>query len=213
MGQRSQIYIHFNVGDNEGMVARYFQWNYGERMISRARSIMELLKDQYLEYKHTFGSEEYILKLNRFCDVNFDMRDMAVSTDILEECRNFHGNFDADSVFGQDNNDGQLLIDVTDDGIKYCFIDYFTNPEPMNAEQYMKWNTESEVRPDWHEPDKYTDNETIDYTERNIAFIDTVAELMTEQEVREFLDRDYNLLLGEHNNSKEKEGYTEYEAE
>lgn len=47
MGQRSQIYIHFNVGDNEGMVARYFQWNYGERMISRARSIMEFLDRDY----------------------------------------------------------------------------------------------------------------------------------------------------------------------
>lgn len=205
MGQRSQIYIYFHVGNNEGMVARYFQWNYGERMVSRARSIMELLEDEYLKYPHTFESEDYILKLNRFCDVNFDMRDMVVSTDILEECKELHGNFDADSVFGQANNDGQLLIDITDDGIKYCFIDYFTEPEPMNAEQYMKWNTENETRPDWHKPCKHMNKETVDYTEKNIAFIDNVAELMTEREVREFLDCDYNLLLGEHGNKKEKE--------
>lgn len=48
-----------------------------------------------------------------------------------------------------------------------------------------------------HEPDKYMNKETIDYTEKNIAFIDSAAGLMTEQEVREFLDCDYSLLIGE----------------
>ena len=125
------------------------------------------------------------------------MRDMEISADILEVCRKLQKS-DKVSVFGQPNNDGQLLIDVTDNGIKYCFIEYYTEPKPMNAEQYMKWNTECEAFPDWHEPNKkYTSKETIDYTERNIAFIDSVAGLMTEQEVREFLDRDYSLLLGE----------------
>lgn len=188
MGQRSQIYIHFNVSRNEGMIARYFQWNHGRYMVSRARSVIELLK-KYLQYPQiSFSGKSDILKLSRFCDIDFDMRDIGISADILEVCRKLQ-KFDKDSVFGQPNNDGQLLIDVTDNGIRYCFIEYYTDPNPMNAEQYMKWNTECETYPDRHEPD--------DYTERNIAFIDTVAELMTEQEVREFLDRDYGLLLGE----------------
>lgn len=194
MGQRSQIYIHFHVGDDEGMTARYFQWNYGQHMISRARSVIEFL-EKCRKKPFRFRGVESMTILSRFCDIDFDMRDMDISVDILEYCKS-SGNFDAESVFGQPNNDGQLLIDVTDDGIRYCFIDYYTEPTPMNAEQYMKWNTECESYPDWHKPDEYTDRETIAYTERNIAFIDSVAVLMTEQEVREFLDRDYNLLLG-----------------
>lgn len=196
MGQRSQIYIHFNVRGSEGMIARYFQWNYGEHMVSRARSIIEFLESKCKRKPFMFQGAENITRLNRFCDIDFDMRNMDISVDILEYCKS-NGNFDAESIFGQPNNDGQLLIDVTDNGIKYCFIEYYTEPKPMNAEQYMKWNTECEAFPDWHEPDKYTSKETIDYTERNIAFIDSVAGLMTEQEVREFLDRDYSLLLGE----------------
>ncbi|MDE6833873.1 MAG: hypothetical protein K2J39_06495 [Ruminococcus sp.] len=188
MGQRSQIYIHFNVSGNEGMIARYFQWNYGKHMVSRARSIMEFLENQYKGNPFMFQGTENITRLNRFCDIDFDMRNMDISVDILEYCKS-NGIFDTESIFGQPNNDGQLLIDVTDNGIRYCFIEYYTDPNPMNAEQYMKWNTECETYPDRHEPD--------DYKERNIAFIDAVAELMTEQEVREFLDRDYSLLLGE----------------
>ena len=34
MGQRSQIYLRHN-GDL--VFANYYQWNYGERMVSRAR--------------------------------------------------------------------------------------------------------------------------------------------------------------------------------
>lgn len=36
MGQRSQIYVRYN---EKLLFARYFQWNYGTRMISRARSM------------------------------------------------------------------------------------------------------------------------------------------------------------------------------
>lgn len=41
MGQRSQIYVRYNKKDMNGvnckkLIANYYQWNYGERMISRA---------------------------------------------------------------------------------------------------------------------------------------------------------------------------------
>lgn len=44
MGQRSQIYIRFNdnrMESGKGLIALYYQWNYGERMVSRARQIIE----------------------------------------------------------------------------------------------------------------------------------------------------------------------------
>ena len=197
MGQRSQIYIYYNVYSinnehHEGFVARYFHWNYAERMVSRARSIIEKLKDEYLEHKYLFGTREGIKKLNRFGDINFDMRDMCFSVNILEESKVSCGDYDKEFVFGQPNNNGQLFIEVTNYGIKYCFIEHYTQTKPMNAEQYMKWEFSKE---DWDTPDEYTSEEAIAYTKRNIDFINSVAKLMTEDEVNEFINRDYETIL------------------
>ena len=41
MGMRSQIYVKYN---DRLIIANYYGWNYGERMISRARYGMEYLK-------------------------------------------------------------------------------------------------------------------------------------------------------------------------
>jgi len=42
MGQRSQIYVRYN---KKLVVTNYYQWNYGERMIRRARYGIEYIKD------------------------------------------------------------------------------------------------------------------------------------------------------------------------
>lgn len=34
MGQRSQIYIRYENGEKKGLIANYYSWNYGEKMIS-----------------------------------------------------------------------------------------------------------------------------------------------------------------------------------
>ena len=46
MGQRSQIFVRFEkeFGEKE-IVARYFNWNYGERMISRVYHTIAWIKD------------------------------------------------------------------------------------------------------------------------------------------------------------------------
>lgn len=93
MGQRSQIYIRYNVNyvygsatdhpktqNFKGLIARYFQWNYGERMISRARYIIEEIKDEFMEYKYCFNDNEKLEKLKRFCETNFDMKDIVFSS-------------------------------------------------------------------------------------------------------------------------------------
>lgn len=45
MGQRSQIFVRFEkeLGEKE-IVARYFNWNYGERMISRVYHTIAWIK-------------------------------------------------------------------------------------------------------------------------------------------------------------------------
>ena len=214
MGQRSQIYIRYNVNftcdiscsindskisvpkvyNYKGLIARYFGWNYGERMISRARYIIEEIQTEFMEYKWCFGDKEKLKKLKRFCETNFDMKDITFSSDILEEIKDYYDG-DLQYLFEQDNNDGQLFIDVTDNGIKYCFMSYYNEDEPMDGEHYMKWNCENEDHPDWHIPYEYMTKKTITYTEKNIKKINKMATLMTPEEIKSFVEDDYSYLL------------------
>ncbi|MFR2242517.1 MAG: hypothetical protein ACLS67_15260 [Anaerobutyricum soehngenii] len=48
MGQRSQIYVRFNKENGQsGLIANYYGWNFGERMISRARWGIECIKEHF----------------------------------------------------------------------------------------------------------------------------------------------------------------------
>lgn len=205
MGQRSQIYIRYNVNCNgfnyKGLIARYFGWNYGERMISRARYVIEEISEEFMKFKYYFRDEEKLEKLVRFCETNFDMKDIVRSLDIIEnvkesaECVGDIDYHDSGYIFDQDNNDGQLFIDVTDNGIKYCFMQFYDEGEPMDGEHYMKWNCEYIAHPDWHVPYEYMNEETIAYTEENIKAIDEMAVLMTPEEIKAFVTDDYSYLF------------------
>ena len=84
MGQRSQIYVRWNLANGKRMlVARYYQWNYGTRMISRARGIIEWLKEsgKYVGYSSSDNEE----KLRRIMDVNFDYKDVVLGHDIINQ--------------------------------------------------------------------------------------------------------------------------------
>lgn len=192
MGQRSQIYIRYNIGETKGLIARYYQWNYEERMISRARGIIEALKSNYWNF-----GEENIEKLCRICDVNFDMRDIMLSVDIIDEVTDFYDG-DYKNIFNQDNNDGQLLIDVTESGVKYCFIPRYDNIEALDGRHYLIWDTRhSYPHYRWTEedPPKKMDEATIRYTLNNVAYIDRNATLMTKEEAEEFVNADYSYLF------------------
>ena len=209
MGQRSQIYIRYNVNyvvgsktnnpsvsNFHGFIARYFQWNYGERMISRARGIIEAIHDEYMEYPFLWGEQRCVEKMRRMCDVNFDMRDIMISSDILAEVAEYCDG-DLSYIFNQDNNDGQLLIDVTDKMIKYCFIDGTGDTTPMDGDAYMKWQMNDEDNPDadWRVPTQYLKKSTINYTDKNIKKINRLARLMTIDEVRSFITADYSTYI------------------
>lgn len=190
MGQRSQIYIRYDVttksGDNyKGIIARYYGWNYGERMVSRARYILENIYHRYIPYQYTWNDKKELERLSRFCDINFDMKDIATSLNIIDEVNEYN---DLDYLFNQDNCDGQLLIDVKDNQLKYCFIDIF-DKIPMNAEEYMKKYIS------YLEDGK--DSKTIRYTRSNINKINKIAKLMTQEEVDEYLNADYSYILKE----------------
>ena len=193
MGQRSQIFIRYN---KKLIVANYYQWNYGERMISRARSIIEYLKEECLQYSEWYFKQEYnITKAQNYCDVNFDMKDMVLHSDIFKEFKEFgSSSFNKFAFKEQDNNDGKLLIDIDNNDISYCLLDY-RNETILNAEDYLKWDCADEdglhySKVNW---EKHYPAKCIDYTKENIKFINENAKLMTEDQVKDYLEYNYNI--------------------
>lgn len=192
MGQRSQIYIRIN---KKLVVANYYGWNYGERMISRAKGIIEWLQE-YIEKDclHFFTEENrlqsYKTQLRRICDINFDMRDYQVSCDIVKEWREqFAEQPFNKSVFNwQDNNDGQLFIDIQGKTVKYCFTKFTRYKQALDGNHYMAWDS----RRNWTIPTDYMMQEDIDLCKENIKYISEHAEVMTVAELKEFVTADYS---------------------
>ena len=150
-----------------------------------------------MEYDFMWGQNCYLEKLRRVCDVNFDMRDIVMSTDIIKEVAE-EWDCDCDYSFNQDNNDGQLLIDVTENGIKYCFIPFYNEIEVMNGRQYLVWDSRDSYDVyQWTETEvpKEIDEETKKYTLDNLDYITENAELMTKEEAEEFIETDYSYLF------------------
>lgn len=195
MGQRSQIYIRIN---KQLVVANYYGWNYGERMISRAKGIIEWLQE-YIDggYLGFFTEEnrlsKYKTQLRRICDINFDMRDYQVSCDIVKEWREqFAEQPFNKSVFDwQDNNDGQLFIDIQGKIVKYCFTKYTRHKQTLDGNHYMAWNS---CR-NWTIPTEYLSQEDINLCKENIKYISEHAELMTVDELKEFVTANYEQKL------------------
>lgn len=202
MGQRSQIYVRFPMvgekGRGYGLIANYYQWNYGERMISRLRYALEYIRDAHLQdyLEWYFNVDQHYEHFRRYLDVNFDMKDMVLSTDIIQDYIKYGhicaSNVDItlDRVFNdyvfdwQDNNDGKLLIDISKLGVKYAFLRERANEtDIMDADGYMEWDCGV----------KWKSKETLDVSTciGNIEAISKLAKLMTEEEVKDFLNCEY----------------------
>lgn len=200
MGQRSQIYFRVNQMDGKyALVARYFQWNYGTRMVSRARGLIQWLESNKIFPTMFYKGSELVTKVERVIDINFDYHDVVLSQDIIKEYEEGYYNESCEMFLGQDNNDGQLLVDMIVDWnrkgrpvtLKYAFLDW--NSKLIgNAEDYMQWDEDygnEEDSTPWRD-NQYVQKE-IKYTERNIRYIDKHAVLMTEAEVSEYINHDY----------------------
>lgn len=186
MGQRSQIYVRY---EGKLIIARYYQWNFAERMISRARYGIELMKHDIDEGNNfCFVHEWYIDRYIRIFDTNFDMKDVSISLDIFKEFEGFQKHtpeldFTKFCFIEQDNNDGKLLIDISGNAIKYAFLDDSTDTNHiMTAEQYMDWDSENYWR-----QSKYIGANGIQACKDNIEAISSMAKLMTKQDVEEYI--------------------------
>ena len=191
MGQRSQIYIRIasEYDKTPILYAKYYGWNYGERMISRARHGIEYIK-AYLEYKSDKNTQE---KINKIFDVNFDMKDVIITSDIISEwIEQFSDIYKANEYIFEcvDNNDGKLFVDISKDNkIKYCFTD--RNMKILSPKQYMDWDFKN-----W-ENSEYLDKEDAEICKNNIKYIEENAIQMTEEELQEFINFDYSKQINE----------------
>lgn len=187
MGQRSQIYIRYEEDGVKKLIARYYQWNYAERMISRARYLLEWLE---CNKKFTWEIER---KAYRIADTNFDFIDCVISSDIIKDFQDDLSSEESDFnkyVFDmQDNNDGKLYIDVTEQEIKYCFTDSDNNL--LNADEYMIFDTEGCYdKHKWNNPENMKRKE-MKKCVRNIKWIEKNFSLMNKDELNEFLTHCY----------------------
>ena len=187
MGQRSQIYVRCTNKEGEKyLYARYYGWNYGERMISRAKHSLEWIKSIKNNFWIFSGEPQ---RLIRILDTNFDMQDVVISSDLIKEWNEDfpEENFNNYVFKWADNNDGKLFIDINEneDVIKYAFTDGYNMDRVMSAAQYMNWNHKK-----WRDS-KYIDKEQKALCEKNIRQIPRLAKLMTIKELNDFINDDY----------------------
>ena len=220
MGQRSQIYVRVNdMAGRKYLVARYFQWNYQERMVSRARHTLEWLK-MYEGWPYSLCQGDNNEKLKRVLDTNFDYHDITLGIDLIkgytDEVARYKANgwkpvsFKESVFYAQDNNDGQLFIDMIVDydhldknknpKVKYKYgffmVFGFHNRKPITPEEYMQLDYDFDESNPWRESEYLKD--CVKMTERNIRYIEKHATLMTEEEALEFANHDYvkDMFLG-----------------
>lgn len=212
MGQRSQIYIRETVGNTVNLVARYYGWNFGSRMVSRCRYTLEWLQDAIWENPFN-GVHGPILnipsmksKLERIMDTNFDFKNVVLGQDIIDEYYEQYPeeNFNNAVFCRQDNNDGKLIIDIKDGVFKYAFLDSAADSNNiMSAEQYMVWDHSHYEN--WKEAEYLLKNGEVAFCEANFPEIEKLATLMTKEEVEEFLSFDYKGVIPKPEKTLERE--------
>ena len=190
MGQRSQIYVIYKDNQNRDCIsATYFQWNYGERMVSRARYLMGWIKGQSLFYSsdnNLFSLSYVVHKIRYIASVNFDYKDVVIGQDLIEEWKAYkqgvpNANLN-DYIFNADNNDGRLFIDARiPKQLRYAFTTYDYKDGVMGPEAYLKWdNVPQNIR-------------NAKFTKRNINWITHNAKLMKKKELEAILKTNYHV--------------------
>ena len=189
MGQRSQIYVIYKDKQNRDCIsATYFQWNYGERMISRARYLMGWIKAQNNLCSNLYSDYlPYVAhKIRYIASVNFDYKDVVIGQDLIEEWKDYkqsvpNANLN-DYIFNADNNDGCLFIDArVPQNLRYAFTTYDYKDGVMGPEAYLKWDGT---------PQKIRDTK---FTKRNINWITHNAKLMKKKELEAILKTTYHV--------------------
>lgn len=230
MAERSNIFVRISANkctsdktNKNGKMATffglYYDWCYGERMISRLRSAIDFAN------KHISGWHgEYVVRkdqidmFKQYLAVNFDMRDIATTVDLVDDLRNdvMRGNATENTdIFDQPEDHGFIYIDITLGStkrfgdtkvkIKYAFVDNeYTEkdgsvPPVRSVENFADHDLGNDERK-WYEPDPYWDergmtaykerflNEIVPTAKKNIDVINSSATLMNEDGRKKFVN-------------------------
>ena len=191
MSEAAQIYVRYNGKKGRGLIANYYSWCYGERLVSRARYGIEWIIEKLSSKR--LHDRWYLIRLSRILDTNFDMKDVTISQDIIKERldRYPEDNFRESVFLTQQNDDGKLFIDICKDFVKYAFTDRDANLEHiMDAESYMVWN----VGPEWR-CNPHIEKDMIAACDENIKYLSEHAQLMTPEELEDFINCEYRDFL------------------
>lgn len=225
MGERSDIFVRIRAKEkttdkrykHEVFFGLYYQWCYGERMISRLRAAIDFAHSD-LNWRPCISmSKERIEKFKQVLRTNFDMRDIIDTIDLvpdaIDNLKQGYDTVDAD-IFSQAENHGFIYLDITIDDpdgkfgestpkVKYAFVKNEGKEYPiMDVVQFADWDIGDGERK-WYEPDPYWDkpeeaswgkNHKKDFLENvvptcknNIKVIQSDATLMTEKERKAFV--------------------------
>jgi hypothetical protein len=188
MGERSDIFVRIRVKENkkattykhQAFFGLYYQWCYGERMISRLRSAINYAESHVCGWHGGYAcSEETVELFKRYLAINFDMQDILKPVDLVpdavDDVMQGYDTAKAD-IFNQAENHGYIYLDITVDDpddrsddnkgatIKYAFVQgewhNKKNPLPpvMSVEQFADWDIADNERK-WYEPDPDWDRE------------------------------------------------------
>ena len=181
MGQRSEIYVAIEQSDGKKkMTARYFGWNYAERMISRVAFTSRWLQAR----QSTFSKEDLI----SIIETNFDMVD-RIASERIEPVTT--GSFKLHCSIDNGLNDGRAFIYINKDGkIKYCFTENHAF-KPLDCNKYMLFDTESCFYDYQWKNKEYRNSTRMKRCRNNIKWLKQNAEVMTQEELDEFLQSVY----------------------
>ena len=188
MGERSDIFVRIRVKEkkteknykHQAFFGLYYQWCYGERMISRLRSAINYAESHVCGWHGGYAcSEETVELFKRYLAINFDMQDILKPLDLVpdavDDVMQGYDTAKAD-IFNQAENHGYIYLDITVDDpddrsddnkgykIKYAFVQgewhNKKNPLPpvMSVEQFADWDIADNERK-WYEPDPDWDRE------------------------------------------------------
>ena len=183
MGQRSEIYVAYETQNGEKkIVARYFQWNYGEHMISRIAFTAIWLKKHV---KHSIDKNDLI----SIIETDFDFVDHQKSADIVQKRE---GRSERLSIqLDNDLNDGRGFLFVSRDGtVKYCFTKN-NEIKPLDCCGYMLFDTESCYPQYQWINEEYKKSERMSKCREHIKWLCRNAGVMTQEELDEFVHADY----------------------
>lgn len=225
MGERSNFFVRIRAKETstakrykyETFFGLYFQWCYGERMISRLRAAIDFAQTDLAWQSSITLRKELMDKFKQVIRTNYDMRDILDTTDLvpdaIDNLKQGYDTVDAD-IFNQAENHGFIYLDITIDDpdekfgknkptVKYAFVQNEGKDCPvMDVVQFADKDMGDGERK-WYEPDPYWDKkenkkwgkthkkefikDIVPTCKKNIKAIKSDASVMTEKERRAFV--------------------------